>query len=169
MKKLFRIGLLVVAFIGFQMSDAIAQKFGYVNSQLIISELPDVKQMNANLKALGEQLQKKGELMVTAYKQKEDNAVRKKEQGTLSPLEEENILAELKGEQEKILNFEKEMQQTIYNKEQELTKPILAKMNQAIEDVAKEQGYTMIFDVGVLLYAEETDDLSALVKAKLGI
>ena len=67
MKKLVRIFVLVVAIVSLQMTDAVAQKFGYVNSKAILSELPAVKQMEANLKALGTQLQKKGEQMVTAY------------------------------------------------------------------------------------------------------
>ncbi|MFT6018575.1 MAG: Skp family chaperone for outer membrane protein, partial [Saprospiraceae bacterium] len=35
--------------------------------------------------------------------------------------------------------------------------------------VAKENGYTMIFNAAVLLYADEVMDVSTLVKAKLGM
>jgi len=41
------------------------------------------------------------------------------------------------------------------------------------KDVAKENGYTYIFDtspgIGVVLYADESTDVTALVKAKLGM
>jgi len=169
MKKLVRISLLVVAMISLQMTDAVAQKFGYVNSKAILSELPAVKQMEANLKALGTQLQKKGEQMVNAYKQKEESAIAQKERGDLSPVQEENLLKELQTEQQSIMTFEREMQQTIYNKEQELTKPILEQMNTAIQEVAKENGFTMIFEAGVLLFADDAANVSEQVKAKLGI
>jgi outer membrane protein len=43
----------------------------------------------------------------------------------------------------------------------------------AIQAVAKENGYTYVFDgspgVGVLLYADETTNITPLVKAKLNI
>jgi outer membrane protein len=50
-------------------------------------------------------------------------------------------------------------------------KPIIDKAKKAIEDVAKENGYTYIFDssVGVLLYYENSDDIMTLVKKKLGL
>ncbi len=169
MKKLVRNALLVVALVGLQMTDAVAQKFGYVNSQLILSELPEVKQMNANLQALGEQLQKKGQQMVAAYQAKEQSAVAQKEKGALSPVQEEGLLKELQEEQATIMNFEKEMQSTIYAKEQELTKPILEKINNAIQAVAAENGFNMIFEAGVLLYADESSDVSSQVRAKLGM
>jgi outer membrane protein len=49
--------------------------------------------------------------------------------------------------------------------------PILDKVNEAIQSVAKEQGFHYIFDAnsGVILYADESTDVTNLVKAKLGI
>lgn len=41
-----------------------AQKFGYLNSQAILAELPEVKQSEAELEALQKQLQKKGQTML---------------------------------------------------------------------------------------------------------
>ena len=56
------------------------------------------------------------------------------------------------------------------NKETELFQPIFDAAKEAIETVAKENGYTYIIDesVGVLLYAGG-DDILPLVKTKLGI
>jgi len=156
MKKLFRISLLMVAIIALQFGKAEAQKFGYVNSQEILATLPDVKQMQANLEDLGSALQKKGEQMLTSYKQKEEAAILKKERGELAPAAEQTLLEELQVEQKKIVDFEKDMQQKLYEKEQELTLPIKEKINKAITDVAAENGYTMIFESGVLLYADDT-------------
>ncbi|NNE29357.1 MAG: OmpH family outer membrane protein [Saprospiraceae bacterium] len=169
MKKLFRISLLALAVIFFQAGDAIAQKYGYVNSQQILAEMPDVKQMEANLEALGSQLQKKGEQMLVTYKQKEENAIREKEKGTLSPVQEETLLKELQTTQGEIMKFEQEMQNKIVEKRNELLGPIYEKINTAIKDVAADQGYSMIFDSQVLLYAEETVNITTEVKSKLGI
>jgi Skp family chaperone for outer membrane proteins len=41
----------------------------------------------------------------------------------------------------------------------------------AIDNVAKEKGYTYIFDasMGLILYADPSTEVTALVKAKLGL
>jgi outer membrane protein len=57
----------------------------------------------------------------------------------------------------------------IQTKRQNALQPIYDKLNNAIEQVAKENGYSMIFDKAVLLYSEDKDDVSALVRAKLGL
>jgi len=169
MKKLFRISLLVLAVFILNSSDTTAQKFAYVNSQEILASMPDVKQMEANLEALGLQLQKKGEQMLTAYKQKEEAAIREKEKGTMSPVQEEKFLQELQVSQNEIVSFEKEMQSKMVEKRNELLAPIYEKINNAIKDVAVAEGYAMIFDSQVLLYAEDGIDVSTKVKAKLGL
>ena len=61
------------------------------------------------------------------------------------------------------------MQQKLLEKEQELLQPILDRVNNAIQSVAEEKGYTYIFDLssGAILYADEAADVSAEVKARL--
>ncbi|MEL6636570.1 MAG: OmpH family outer membrane protein [Bacteroidota bacterium] len=169
MKKLIRLSLLALAFLAVKIEAVEAQKFGYLSSQAILAEMPEVQLMNANLQTLGTQLQKKGQGMLAAYKEKEANAMRKKERGEMSPLEEQTVLEELQKEQESIIQFEQNMQKDLSEKEQELLKPIYDKVNTAIKQVAQEGGYEMIFEAGVLLWAEESTDVSALVKAKLGL
>jgi outer membrane protein len=53
----------------------------------------------------------------------------------------------------------------------ELTSPIIEKARKAVEDVATENSYTYVFNSteGLLLYATPSDDITDLVKAKLGI
>lgn len=167
MKQIFKLGLFTLILVMLTISVQ-AQKYGYLNSQAILAEMPEVKQMNSNLKTLGEQLQKKGQNMLTAYQTKEKAAVEKAERGELSPLEQETVAKELQTEQQAILKFEQDMQAQLAKKEQELLKPIIDRVNTAIAEVAKANGYTMIFDAAVLLYAEEDADLSAQVKGKLG-
>ena len=55
-------------------------------------------------------------------------------------------------------------------REKALLTPIIDRAKEAIRDVAKENGYTYIFDsaVGVTLY-EGGDDVLPLVKKKLGL
>jgi len=168
MKRIIKTSLMMVAFLSI-MATAQAQKFGYLNSQLILSEMPAVKEMQSNLQALQTQLQKQGQGMVENYKKEEEAAVRKKKQGALAPVDEQKLMESLQKKQEEILAFEKEMQQKLADKEQKLLEPILNKINTAIKDVASENGFDMIFEQGVLLFATESTDVSVMVKSKLGL
>lgn len=168
MRNLIKIGTLLLVF--FALANTVqAQKFGYVNSAAILSELPKVKQADANLEALQKQLQKKGQQMVEAFQTKYMDLQKKAEAGELSPKQQEEASKTLEEEQKKIAEFEQSMQQQILAKREELLRPILDEVNKAIEEVAKEKGYQFIFDADVLLYKDPSQDVSAQVKAKLGM
>lgn len=144
-----------------------AQKFGYLNSQAILANMPEVKEMNSNLKVLGEQLQKKGKQMYDEYQKELTAAQQKEAQGELAPIDKEKISKKLEEKQNEILAYEKDMQKQLAEKEQKLIEPILEKINAAIEAVAKDEGLTMVFEQGVLLYADESMNINDKVKAKL--
>ncbi|MCP3928337.1 MAG: OmpH family outer membrane protein [Bacteroidetes bacterium] len=170
MKSIIKTGILLIAIFSFA-STVQAQKFGYVNSAAILAELPEVKQADANLEALQKQLQKKGQGMVELL-QKDYVAIQQKiERGELSPKQQEEEGKKLETRQQEIQKFDQKMQQSIMTKREELLKPILDRVNTAIQDVAKEDGFQFIFDysAGIILYAEESQDVSTKVKAKLGI
>jgi outer membrane protein len=61
----------------------------------------------------------------------------------------------------------------LQEKQAELFQPIMAKVDKAIKDVGKENGFIYIFDIakGSLLYFDETKstNVMALTKAKLGL
>ena len=148
-----------------------AQKFGYVNSQELITELPAVKEANAEIETLKTQMQKKGQNMVTALENKVKTLQAQEAQGQLSRVQIETESAALQAEQQKIAEFEQTSQQQIYKKSEELLAPIQARIQTAIDEVAAEQGYTYIFDasLGILLYADPANDITPLVKTKLGM
>ena len=146
-----------------------AQKFGYINSSAILAEMPEVKQAESQLEALQKQLQKKGQTMVEKFQQDYLAVQQKMERGELSPKQQEEEAKKLEAAQSDIQKFEQEMMNQLQTKRNDLMKPILDKVNQAIQDVAKAGGYQFIFDEGVLLYKEASMDITAQVKAKLGI
>lgn len=168
MRKFFQVVVLLAVFMA-ATTTAEAQKFGYINSNAILAELPEVKQMRSNLEGLQTQLQKKGQQMLAEYQTKQQDAAAKQQAGQLSPAEEKTVLAELQKMEQDIYKMEQDMQQKMGTKEQELLGPILEKVNNAIQAVAKEGGFQFIFDTGsgVLLYADESQDVTTLVKAKL--
>ena len=148
-----------------------AQKFGYINSQELISQMAEVKEANAKIETLKKQLQKKGQDMITALQTKYATLQKKQTDGLLSPKEIEAEAAVLKEEETQLQQFEQTSQQKILEKSDELLSPIQEKINNAIKEVATDNGYTYIFDIslGLVLYADPGTDVSALVKTKLGI
>jgi len=151
-----------------------AQKFGYLNSAEILSGMTEVKQADSSMEALQKQLQKKGQQMVQAYQTKLQDLQKKEQAGELSPKQIEDEAAKLKAEEEKIGKFQQDMDSQIREKQNTLLQPIFDRVNEAIKDVAKENGYSYVFDRNTaqgstILYADETQDVTTLVKTKLGL
>jgi outer membrane protein len=148
-----------------------AQKVGYINSQEILTSLPEVKQANSDIDVMKGMFQKKGEEMVKDLQMKYQDLQQKQAGGTLAPVEIEKQAATLKAEEAKVGEFEQSSQQKIMEKSEELLKPIQDRVNKAIKDVATENGFLYIFDsgMGVVLYADPAADATKLVKTKLGI
>ena len=71
----------------------------------------------------------------------------------------------------RIEEFQQTAQKKLQERQTELLKPIVDRAKQAINDVAKENGYSYVFDsgTGALLYQPDSDDLMPLVKKKLGL
>ena len=150
-----------------------AQKFGYVDSGAILEALPKVKEAESNLEALNKQLQAKGQKMMEDFQLKYQDLERKVQSGDITPKDQEAQAALLEEERNKIVAFDQDMQKQLNEKREALLTPILEEVRAAIQAVAKENGYTYVFDgspgVGVLLYADESTNVTPLVKAKLNI
>jgi outer membrane protein len=148
-----------------------AQKFGYINAQELIKNMPEVKEANANIETLTKQLEKKSVDMKKAFQTKYQSLQAKQQNGEISPKQLETEAALLETEQKKIEEYDQTSIQKIEEKNNQLLTPIIEKVNSAIKDVADENGYTYVFDysVGIILYADESTDITELVKTKLGI
>lgn len=148
-----------------------AQKFGYLNSVALLANMPEVKQADSDLQAFQTQLTKKGQEMVKELQDKAADLERKKEQGTISPKDYQTQATKLQEEETAIGAYEKEVYEKLGKKREDLYKPILERVNKAMQDVATENGYLLVFDTStqVLLYADESLDLTKQVMVKLGI
>jgi outer membrane protein len=169
MKNVFKIGALALTMLVFAFTAQAQQTFGYVDAQAILAELPAVKQAEANLEALQAQLQKKLEASITQFQTDVQAFQQKVERGELAPVQQQTEQARLEKRQQELAGEEQGMVQQIQDKRTELLEPIYDSLNEAIASVAKENGFTFIFDKQVLLYSEESQDMSEAVKAKINI
>ena len=156
--------LFAILFTGLSLSIQ-AQKFGYLNSQVLLAELPEVKAADAEIQALQTQLEKKGQMMVQELENKYKELQRKEQSGEISPKALEDEAKKLKEQEAELGKFEQQMQR------QSKLQPVIDKVNNAIKMVATENQFNYIFDssAGILLYAQESMDVTSLVKTKLGI
>lgn len=148
-----------------------AQNFGHCNSRAILLEMPEMAQATSELEVLAKQLQKQGEDMVAKLQAEYTDLQQRVGQGLLSQIQQEQEAAKIQEKQQQLGLFEQEMSLKIQKKEAELLEPILAKLNSAIEAVAKENQFQFVFDQGtqMILFAEQSTDVNSMVRSKLGI
>ena len=144
-------------------------KLGHINSNELMQIMPgrdsaqsvlekEVSDLEQTLKSMQEELEKR-------YNEYQAG------QAGWSDLIKQTKQSELQDMSARIEQFQKNAQQQLQTREAEVLKPIIDRAKKAIEDVAKENGYTYIFDAGVgtLLYSQDSDDIMPMVKKKLGL
>ena len=148
-----------------------APKYGHMNLGNLLEEMPDTKKANEDLNVFTGKLTAKDDSLTKAFQTAYAALEKEYNSGGLPPVQAKMRQEELQKQQESIQKFEQDAQQMVAAKREELLKPILTKITDAVKAVAKETGYAMIFDTssGVMLFAAETEDVTALVKKKLGL
>ena len=147
------------------------QKIGYLNAQAILADMAEMKAADSQLEAFAKQLQAKDSVMVTAFQAKYQKLAADQQAGTIAPIQLDQEKKKLETEQASIQEFEQKMQQDLAAKRKDYYSPVLDKVNKAITEVAKENGFTYVIDAttGSLLFADEKNDLQNLVRKKLGL
>ena len=147
-------------------------KIGYTNVDYILSKLPELKQIESELKTHEEQLGAQLQSKMKEFEEKYKVFVEGSE--TMDPVILSDKQTELQNLQASIQKFQQEAEQSLQAKQQELLDPAYKKIQSSIDAVAKENGYTHVFSnssagAPILLYAQKQDDISNLVLAHLGI
>ena len=172
MKRFVSIAVLIVI-IAFAGKNAMAQnfKFGHINSDELIQTMPEYDSATVKLEKFRKELVNALELMGVELNNK--NEAYQKESKNLSDIVKQTKEQELVDMQKRIQDFQNNAQTQLQNKQTEVFQPIYAKVDKAIKDVGKENGFFYVFDVakGALLYFDETKSVNVmpLVKTKLGL
>jgi len=170
------------------------QKFGHLNSDDLYDVMPEAIAAQKTIETLSKAKQTEIEKMISEYQIKYKAAQDKEKlaqdkQRTMSEANRETITKELDvlGKElqqagQDLQDFQKRIEDAktkatndIQAKTTELYPTVSKKLSGAIAAVAKEKGIAYVFDLSVtqgfnnLLYSEGGEDLSAAVKAKLGI
>jgi len=145
-------------------------KIGYIDSIKIFAEYRETQE--------AERLYRQEVDQWTAQKQRmEQEIVKLRDELQAQSLmlsEEKNAEKKLELDR-KMAEYEQFMDETFGDdglaarRNKELTQPIVEKINRILEDMGKEQGYTIVFDVANanIVYADKALDLTDVVLAKL--
>ncbi len=172
MKRFIGIAALtiLVALVG---QSALAQnvKFGHINKGELIQSMPEYDSATVKLTNFRQELINELELMSVELNNKNEAYI--KESKNLSDIVKQAKESELTDMNRRIQEFQTNAQAQLQEKESELFQPIVIKVDKAIKDIGKENGFVYVFDTtqGTLLYFDETKSTNVLtlVKAKLGL
>jgi outer membrane protein len=158
---------LAIALCGFWMVGQ-AQKLGHINGQMLVEHMPEYKTAYEELNTYKKQYEDALLAMRTEYEKLIEDF--KKSEQTAPKVILDTKLKEIQSKEQGIYDFQEQASADVSAEEQRKVAPILEKAKQAIEEVAKANGYIYVFDAGAgaLLYMGG-DDVTKLVCTKLGI
>ena len=168
MKKIVTIVVVVMGLVLAGISTKAQSKIGYISLQELIPAMPEYRKADTSLNDYQNALAQNFEDMKKEYVQKDsllnskDTLKYSKSQLELKKREISEMLIKLQG-------WQQQAQQLYQQKQQELIQPIQKKAIDAVQTVAKENGYAFVLTKEALLTSPPADDLLPLVKKKLGI
>jgi outer membrane protein len=168
MKKIFFLGMALFALTALQAQD----RYGHLNFGNLISLMPEAQAADTQLETYRDSLVDVGEQMASQFQTDYIAWATAVQEGTLTPIEQQQQQDALEAKQQELLGFEQQISNFVGRKRQQLLGPIIERAQEAIDDVAQENGFVMIFDTsvfGAVLFAEDTEDVMPLVMNKLGL
>ena len=147
-------------------------KIGFADPEYILLQMPEYKTIETDLQSVNNQLraqlEKQSKEFQTKYADYQKNL-----QTMLEPVRL-NTERELQQLQANIEKLQQDAQATMASKQEQLMTPVMNKIGKAIEDVAKEQGYTLVLtsqiqSLDVVLYGDDKVNISDLVLKKMGV
>ena len=169
---MIRIYIVTLFIVIFGPSFVKAQRFGYIDTDFILSKMPEykkaqdeisqlsenwekeIKDMSKNIEGMYNSLQAENVLLTDPMKKERMDAIQKKED-------------ELKEYQKKVFGFEG----LFFLKKQELVKPVMDKIWDAVDKVAKQNNLAIVFDKAsqlVMIYTDPRYDYTDFVLDELG-
>lgn len=165
--------IITIFFLIFGLTFVKAQRFGYIDTDYVLSKMPEYKEaqdeisqlsvgwekeiqdMDRNIQGLYSALQAEDVLLTEEMRKERNEAIQKKE-------------SELKEYQKKVFGFGG----LFFLKKQELIKPVMDKVWDAVEKVSKQNNLAIVFDKAsqlVMIYTDPRYDYTDFVLEELGL
>jgi len=150
------------------------QKIGHVNSQEIISNMPDIKVIESKIQKESKKMDEMYADMMAKAQEAAQAFQKAQNEGESEAVIKAKYEEALSLEQ-RVQVFLQDAQQELQNLQNELLSPVIEKVQNAINDVAKNGKFSYVIDTGsqfqVILYDEGPGayDLTEDVKKKLNL
>jgi outer membrane protein len=165
--------ILLVLFLFLSSINLAQLKIGYIDSDAIMDQLPDVQDVRQRLDGLIREWQEELNKLEREWKSKyDDYEKRKLIMSDQTRVEIERELVQLENKISEFRDKKFGANGELFQKQDELMKPVQNKIFNAIKEVAQEEDLDFVFDRSgdiMILYAKEKYDISAKVLSKLKI
>lgn len=150
-------------------------KIGYTNIELILAYMPETEQMNKDLQIYAKKLDKELQVEENYFQLKMDEYTNLSKQNKLTPADDETRQVELMKLDSSLRRKQAVQEQQLMAMQQELIAPTLDKLQKAIDEISKAEGYTYVLNqststgVSTILFGPESDNITEKIFAKLGV
>lgn len=168
-----RVYLITIFFLIFGLNFVTAQRFGYIDTDFVLSKMPEHKKAQEEIDQLSaawekevQDMAKKIEAMYSAYQAEQVLLTEEMKTERTTAIQKKE--AELKEYQKKVFGFGG----MFFLKKQELMKPIQDKVWDAVDKVAKQNNLAIVFDKAgelVMIYTDPRFDYTDFVLEELGL
>jgi outer membrane protein len=160
---------LLIAFLCFSIFASAQTKVGTIDTDYILSQMPEMEGVNAGMQAYDQELQQDFQANIQQY----DTLVKTYQVNAESLSDEarqqsESEIIELENQ---IKQYRQKAQVMMQMRRNELTNPLYEKIDTAMRAVIEEEGFTQILHAGgnSLAFAAEDYDITEKVMNKMGI
>lgn len=153
--------------------EALAQKFGYIDSEFLLNKHPDYRLVQKELEALSTQWKKEAQNLEQEIKEMYSRL--KAEEVLLTEEMYRERLEAIKVKEKEAMAFNNRIfgiNGQYYQKQAELLQPLQSKIYDAIDKVCKRNGLAVLFDKAsgpLMIYTDPRHDYSEFVLEELGI
>ncbi|MCI2228038.1 OmpH family outer membrane protein [Polaribacter sp. MSW13] len=144
-------------------------KVGTINSDYIANLMPEAKRILELTQSYGARLDSSFAIKMKNYQEKV--ATFKKNEATMVETLRKETIKELLTLEEDLKKYQSNGNKLMQLKQNELKRPLYRKLNEAISEIAKSNGYTQILTTtgNQFMYIDERYDITKLVMEKLGV
>lgn len=163
--------LFLLAFLALA-SSGMAQKIGYTNVELLMAYYPAAQNVEKSVQRYGEELQAPLAVKEKYYQQLISEYYEKKQANMFTKESEEAMIKKIQGIEMELAKDAQEAEGKLMQRQNELMEPVLTKLQETIDQVARDGGYTYILNQtsgSNLLYGAESLDITETIAGKLGI
>src|SRR5437764_8288699 len=162
--KLFLLAAILCSAMG-----VMAKKVGYIKVDNVVALMPETSKIDSLVKTFqADSLQPRFNYTLSEY-QRKDSAVNGKDSLRTPASVRTKMRQEMQQDLYELQNWQQIVQQATQQKQDQLLEPIYRKAITAIQEVAKDNGYTYVYTQDALIVAPPSDDLLPLVAKRLNL